>query len=617
MDYIYKSYLVIFVLFLFSCSTKKENQKNVPVQIAFMADVHLQDIYAHFSDTDYKGIENPSTGKYNTIRTMDSQLHSTRLFNENYFAFLAALDDVVKRGVKIVALPGDFTDDGQLVNVKALRKILDSYAKKHQIQFFITTGNHDPVRPFAQNAGKTDFLAENGGNQIIVSSSDLIPTSLKGDPAPVITADIKELGYEGIAKELANFGFFPKEEFQYWETPFSNYTYDTYNFKEASTEGQLKHRTYEIGKEKLEIPDVSYLVEPIDGVWLLAIDANVYLPKEELSGTANNPKNFGGASNNGYNSVLKQKKHLIRWVKKIATEAKKHHKKLVAFSHYPMVEFNDGASKELKQLFGEDKMQLKRVPAEEVAQVFADAGLKLHFGGHMHINDTGVRTTFKGNTIFNIQTPSLAGYMPAYKLLTFHSNEKVEVETVPLTSVENFRELLPLYKIEHDYLTAKGSIIIWNENILAADSYISFTDWHLKELIRLRFLPEDWPIDFSELLQESTGKDLFLTSKNQEDSNKIKELLQSYNLVLEDLEAWNGKDMVYDYYRIKLADELVFNVIGDKRLLQYKLVSKKLNMSEDGRLVLWAEIFEKSMNGKPSDNFIIDLVSDSIYSLKK
>ncbi|MCK5440733.1 MAG: metallophosphoesterase, partial [Maribacter sp.] len=71
-----------------------------------MSDVHLQDIYATFSDTDYKGVKNPLTGEFNIIRTMEAQLHSTRLFNENYFAFLAALEDAAQKGIRIIALPG-------------------------------------------------------------------------------------------------------------------------------------------------------------------------------------------------------------------------------------------------------------------------------------------------------------------------------------------------------------------------------------------------------------------------------------------------------------------------------------------------------------------------------
>ncbi len=72
-----------------------------------------QDVFGDFQDTDYEGIRNPRNGKFVTIRTMEAQLNSTRIFNENYFAFLAALDDVARRKIKYVVLPGDFSDDGQ------------------------------------------------------------------------------------------------------------------------------------------------------------------------------------------------------------------------------------------------------------------------------------------------------------------------------------------------------------------------------------------------------------------------------------------------------------------------------------------------------------------------
>ncbi|WP_228414205.1 hypothetical protein [Chryseobacterium sp. CH21] len=51
-----------------------------PVQIAFLSDVHFQDLYGSFSDHNFKGIMNPGTGKPTILRAMDSQLHSTRIF---------------------------------------------------------------------------------------------------------------------------------------------------------------------------------------------------------------------------------------------------------------------------------------------------------------------------------------------------------------------------------------------------------------------------------------------------------------------------------------------------------------------------------------------------------
>ncbi|CAM3748481.1 metallophosphoesterase [Flavobacterium chungbukense] len=600
------SAILVLLLSLNSCKSQQIHKKEI--QIAFIADVHLQDIFAKFEDNDYKGIENPRTGEYANIRTMNAQLHSTRIFNENYFAFLEALNDIVKRGIKQVVLPGDFSDDGQPVHVRGLRKILNEYSKKYGISFFVTTGNHDVVRPFSQDAAKTDFLGKGGKEQIISSSKNNLN---KGELEPIITSDIKNWGYKETINEMRDFGFFPKKSDLYWETPFSNYTYEQYNFEKAQKESALEKRTYLIKNTNLYLPDASYLVEPIKGVWLLAIDANAYVPNEKLSGEANNPHDFSGA-NTGYNNVLIYKSHLINWVKKVSAEAKQKGKILIAFSHYPMVEFNDDASPELKQLFGANKMQLQRVPDEEVAQQFADAGIQIHFGGHMHINDTGVRKTTSGNTLFNMQTPSLAAYMPAYKILTIHSKTDFEVETIVIRKVPKFNSLFPFYEEEYAHLKETKSATIWNVDILKAQDYASFTSWHLKELVRLRFLPEDFPADFLKSIEKLSGKDLLELNKNTTEINKD---LTANSLAISDFESWTGFDIILDFYRLKSADELAFDEIGKERLRQYDLICKYLKKTNNPKMVLWAEIFWKTMNGEPSSHFRIDLKNNKIDNL--
>lgn len=601
------SAILVLLLSLYSCKSQQTAKKEV--KIAFIADVHLQDIFAKFEDNNYQGIKNPVTGEYANIRTMNAQLHSTRIFNENYFAFLEALNDIVKRGIKQVVLPGDFSDDGQPVHVRGLKKILNEYSQKHGLSFYVTTGNHDVVRPFSQDAAKTDFLGKDGKEQIISSSKNFDKS--KSELEPIITADIKNWGYKETIAEMRDFGFFPKKTDLYWETPFSSYTYEQYNFEEALKESVLEKRTYLIKNTNLYLPDASYLVEPIKGIWLLAIDANAYVPNEKLSGKQDDPHDFSGA-NTGYNNVLIYKSHLLNWVKKVSAEAKQRGKILIAFSHYPMVEFNDNASPELKQLFGADKMQLQRVPNEEVAQQFADAGIQIHFGGHMHINDTGVRTSENGNTLFNIQTPSLAAYMPAYKILTIHSNYELEVETVVIGKVPNFNSLFPFYEEEYAHLQNSKSEHIWNKEILKAKDYAAFTNWHLKELVRLRFLPEDFPAEFLKSIINFSGKELLEINKNAPEIDKE---LKSNSLTISNFELWTGFDMIFDFYRLKSADELAYSEIGNKRLKQYKLVCSQLKKSNDPKLILWAEIFLKTMNGDPSDHFMIDLKNNKIDNL--
>lgn len=597
-------------MILFSCEEKIKAEVT-PIQIAFIADAHFQDIYAHFEDTDYKGIENPETGNFVNIRTMQAQLQSTRIFNENYFAFIEALDDIVFRGIKYVALPGDFSDDGQPVHVKGLRKILDSYSKKYGILFFATTGNHDPVKPFTQKAGKTDFLGVGGQEQIIVSSVKNLKDTVEGQLKPIITSEIKKWGYKDILNEMSSFGFYPQKEYVYWETPFSSYGYDEYSFEKAQEASDLNKRTYQIDAYNAH-PDASYLVEPTDGVWLLAIDANVYMPNKPLSGASTNASDFSGASI-GYNNVLLQKTHLITWVKKVAVQAKEKGKVLIAFSHYPMVEFNDDASEEMKAFFGENKMQLHRVPKENVAEVFADAGIQIHFGGHMHINDTGVRTSEDGNTLFNIQTPSLAAYAPGYKVLTILSETDFDVETVIINKAKNFDSLFPLYEEEYAYLSETDSSIIWNKDILTTENYKDFTKFHLKELVRLRFLPNDWPKTFADKFLIASGKDLLL--KNNISLELLNTHLLDTHLTLEAFETWTGFDMVNDFYKLRSADQLAFNDIGENRLKEYEFVCEQLKNVKDEELRLWFHIFNKSRKGAPSNHFRINLEEDTVKSI--
>ncbi|MFV8325851.1 metallophosphoesterase family protein [Flavobacterium sp. ZS1P14] len=602
-----KKFLYIALLVLLACCKTVQKPVIKEVRIAFVADVHLNDIFGKFQDSNYQGIKNPVTGEYANIRTMSSQLQSTRIFNENYFAFLQALEDISKRGIKQVVLPGDFSDDGQPIHVRGLEKILNEYSKKYGMSFFVTTGNHDVVKPFSQEAAKTDFLGKGGKEQIISSSKTNLPLR-DNQLEPIITSDIKNWGYKEMLSEMSDFGFFPKEAYLYWETPFSNYSYEGYNFDEALKESILEKRTYAIKNTNLSLPDASYLVEPIKGVWLLAIDANAYVPKEKLSGLLDNPEDFSGASI-GYNNVLSYKSHLIDWVKKVSVEAKQKGKILIAFSHYPMVDFNDDASPELKLLLGSDKMQLQRVPSEEVAQTFADAGIQIHFGGHMHINDTGVRTTEKGNTLFNIQTPSLAAYMPAYKILTIHSASAVEVETVVVNSVPNFNSLFPFYEQEYAYLQNIMSPKIWDKDILKAKTYKDFTQWHLKELVRLRLLPEDFPVEFSASILKLSGKDLLLIN---DDRVAIDKQLVSNDVTIDEFEAWTGFDMLFDFYRLRNADELAIPDIGLKRLKQYQMVCNQLEKSSDEKLVLWSKIFRKMTKGQPSNHFKINLNTNKI-----
>ncbi|MEX0770973.1 MAG: metallophosphoesterase, partial [Balneolaceae bacterium] len=270
--------------------------------IAFMPDVHFHDVFADFERAGFEGLPTYFKGetKGASIRTMEAQLTSTRLFNENYFALIAALEDAVQRGIKIIGLPGDFSDDGQPAHVSGFVKILNRYKEEHGLRFFTVPGNHDPTRPFTQEAGKRDYLGKNGRAQPIFSHHHPSCKESSGRTSPddrsteprlydvICTDQVKELGYEGLLEWIGEHGIYPDENYIYFETPFSSYDSGNYQFGQAKEEARFSNRLYEICHEGsggvyrqpgytrcFDVMDMSYVVEPIEDVWLMGIDANV------------------------------------------------------------------------------------------------------------------------------------------------------------------------------------------------------------------------------------------------------------------------------------------------------------------------------------------------------
>src|SRR5690606_31999202 len=138
-----------------------------------------------------------------------------------------------------------------------------------------------------------DFLGEGGQMQRIFSKGAQECVGYKTEHATlktgrplqtICTEEIRHLGYEAIMTELADFGFYPKPGFIYWETPYSDNS--NYQVSRALSQANYRHRQYEICRQGTgdrykqkgydnchKVPDASYLVEPVPGVWLLAIDA--------------------------------------------------------------------------------------------------------------------------------------------------------------------------------------------------------------------------------------------------------------------------------------------------------------------------------------------------------
>ncbi|QBE64737.1 metallophosphoesterase family protein [Pseudoduganella lutea] len=597
--------------------------------VAFMTDVHFENVYGDFKSTQFAGIPTKD-GRNATIRTMYAQLTSTRLFNENYFAFRAALDDAYAKGIRHVALPGDYSDDAQPINIDGIAEILKEYQGKG-MRFFLAPGNHDPNEPHDDNeAGKNDFLTKDGKEQKVYATGNAACKAK--DPTVVCTDQLMEQGYEKLLVKLGEHGFMPNRADVYWETPFSRYG-GAYNYDQASTQAALANRHFEIcaegtggtykaaGETRLgrsytkctSIVDASYLVEPVKGLWLLAIDANVFVPNGNFDPA--NPKNFkgfDGAGNAGWNKVLTHKQHLMAWIKSVNERARAQGKQLMAFSHYPTMDFYANQTGAMKAVFKPGAFQTARVPEAATTAAVAATGIPLHVGGHMHFNGTNDTTDANGNFLVNVQSPSLAVYGASYKIVAYKDKDTIDVQTVPLNAVPRFNELFPHYQVEYDQL--QGSPKRWNRTVLDTQSYGEFTRYYFGELSRLRFMDEYWPCEMKEAAMSLDGRQMLILSQLQTKvtlaqlkdvpgvlpltagcaakgtagsdgvpasqlaadwaaaTTKADRLASAAGLTLASFARITAYDFYGDFHRTAYAGELALRDMGQERVSQYKVL---------------------------------------------
>ena len=202
----------------------------------------------------------------------------------------------------------------------------------------------------------------------------------------------------------------------------------------------------------------------------------------------------------------------------------------------------------------------------------------------------------------------MAAYIPGYKILKLDKNT-AEVETVAIKEVPRFDELFPLYKTEHDYLK-KSNLKTWNIDILNSKNYHDFTQYHLENLVDLRFLPNDWDPEFEAYVSGLTASDLYkIVAENPQTETEFSE--------------WKGRDMILDFYKIRNADKLAFQDIPSQRLSDYKKIieakkqhqlSKSQNKNAQ-KLSQFLGIFDKFLNGLPANHFRFDLETGEVFSI--
>lgn len=491
------------------------------IRIAVIADPHVHDCAWIPEGTSLPG----------AVRTFAETAASTRVFNESIPAFRTALDRAAEAGAKIVLLVGDLTDDGQRPNILAALSIVEEYRERYGIRVLMTPGNHD----FYALAGRPQdksFL-ESDGASVMVRSAE--------------SPDAATLGTGEALAMLASLGFEPEAGDLHWESPFGS-------------DPDWSARTYTVlspdGGTGCRMIDASYLVEPVEGLWVLAIDANVCAPRDGVSDFGD-PAAFHDPTDGGWRAVIQHRAHLLPWMTDVAARAKAKGKHLVAFSHYPALDPLGGASAEEVALFGATGLA-RRAPTLAIAEAFAATGVTLHFSGHLHVNDTA-RHEGKAGRFANIAVSSPIGYGPGMKIVDLDAG-RVEIRTETLRQVPGHDAAFAAYRTE-----ARRAGQAEPPASTAPDHGV-FLSRHLVNLVHGRYLAREWPADMVAFVQKST----------------VADLLATLGLSMNDAPAFSLSEFVEDWYRLRKAGELSHEDIAPERLAFYRrLVSQAPDIEGD------------------------------------
>jgi len=140
---------------------------------------------------------------------------------------------------------------------------------------------------------------------------------------------------------------------------------------------------------------LSYVSEPVNGVWILGIDACHYSPTSETAGSISATT--------------------LTWVKSVVEKSKQQNKILISMMHHGLIEHFSGQS----TLFPEYVIS----DWQNVSTTLADLGLNVIFTGHFHAQDITKKTSASG-FVFDIETGSTVTSPCPYRIVTLNTVSK-------------------------------------------------------------------------------------------------------------------------------------------------------------------------------------------------
>ena len=165
---------------------------------------------------------------------------------------------------------------------------------------------------------------------------------------------------------------------------------------------------------------LSYVVEPVEGLWLLMIDSCIY-----------NSKKHHHVCNGRIREATQ------KWLDNILNKANSKNKAVIGVLHHSLVEHYHGQNRFFSQYIVDDFKVLSKQ--------FAAQNMKVVFTGHHHAQDI-VKQEFSNNTfIYDIETSSLIGYPNAYRIVEININNEMLIRSEYIKKIPTYPDNLSNY----------------------------------------------------------------------------------------------------------------------------------------------------------------------------
>jgi predicted phosphodiesterase len=224
------------------------------------------------------------------------------------------------------------------------------------------------------------------------------------------------------------------------------------------------YREYGYREALLRDPgSLSYVVEPVEGLWVVGIDSCRY----------------GGFEQEGRGDG-RIRPATIQWLREILREAAEEKKAVIGFVHHGILDHFEGQRRYAADFLVQDNRR--------VARFLAEHGMRIVFSGHMHAQDIVEREWSLGEEsvrLIDVETGSLSSFPCPLRLIEISPDRAspeaaaiLEIQTRYVTAIESRRADFCRYAYERSYRATYRAIRHRLESFWVADeNAASLAEW--------------------------------------------------------------------------------------------------------------------------------------------